>query len=617
MAYRKTLLYGLTLRAREKVHYEPLNAEESHAIFIQQALVEGRYQPRGEVAEFVQHNSNLMADIEKLETKTRRRNLLVDDSAINRYYAERLPTHVSSRSALEKWLRQGNEEILKLDRETLLQAIPDANHGEQFPDHLEVLGKKLTLEYKFNPGRRSDGVTMTIPISVLAPFPDHIGDWLVPGLLREKCVALIKTLPKPIRRNFAPAADAIDRIANRLTASDTPLTAALADLLYHTRGVKVTAADFAPAKLDSFYHMNYRVIDVDGSLIEEGRDLASLKQSYANAVKQSVHASHAPERLALEQHQITDWNFGTLDSQISYQHQGMTVNAYPMLKRRQDGAISLLVHDDKRVADYHSHHGIIELAKTVLTNTTQKQSLAYLRKELMRTDSRRQSKPEGLSQLGQKLKQATTSSSDHSQWTERIINASLLHCCFGGDVKAVRDHSTFSKGLSQGGKDWVKTATELESLLSNALDGRDSLLVRINAMPIHDVQRDQVLEDMKAQLYRLFEPSLLSYTSPTVLRQLPRYLNAIEARLEKLEYNIEGAKNEPALSELQTKLDEKVEMLMRSELEFDFVFLSYPELSEFKIMLEEWRVSLYAQHLKANMKVSEKRLKSFWSALDF
>ena len=174
------------------------------------------YQPRNEVAQFVKHNNALISDIEKIETKTRRRNLLVNDHIIYQFYETRLPSNVHNRHSLEAWLKDSNEEVLKLDRSTLLQTEVDSQQTAQFPDSIKVHGKTVRIEYKFDPGKHSDGVTMIVPISVLAPFPKYIGEWLVPGLLREKCVALIKTLPKPIRRNYAPAVDSIDRVFNKL-----------------------------------------------------------------------------------------------------------------------------------------------------------------------------------------------------------------------------------------------------------------------------------------------------------------------------------------------------------------------------------------------------------------
>jgi len=609
-AYRKTLLYGLTLRDKEAINYAPINAKESRQVFIQHALVDSAYKPRNKVAEFVAHNQSLISDIEKLETKTRRRNLLVNEAIIFDFYQERLPPHVHNRHALEKWLSQGNEHILKLDRETLLLAEADTQQASQFPDKISVLGKEVKIIYKFEPGKRSDGVTMIIPISVLAPFPKHIGDWLVPGLLREKCIALIKTLPKPIRRNYAPAADAIDRVLSKLVPDDKPLTQSLGELLFRTRGVKVNATDFDTSKLDDFYRMNYRVIDVDGSLVEEDRNLDALKQSYANSVQESVHSNNAIERLKLERHNIEHWDFGELAKVISYQHQGMTVRAFPMLKNRADGSISLLVHDQTDIANYHSHHAIIALAKHVLSNTTQKQSLKYLQKELMSV--KQKGKGGGLGSLASQLETASPKTSNRPEWTNKLIEAGLSQACFGNNTQGIRGQTDFTQALKQGGKQWVPIATELEAALVSALRHRDSILAIANKTIVDNITLDLAIEDIKAQIYRMFEPSFLSYTSLSTLKQYPRYLRGIESRLEKLRFASKTVAEEMALESIQKDFNAKIDELSHAELDVDFVFLSHPALIEFSRMLQEWRVSIFAQHLRTQIPVSEKRLRKFW-----
>jgi len=609
-AYRKTLLYGLTLRDKEAVNYAPINPKESRLVFLQHALVEGGYKPRGKIAEFVAHNESLISEIEKLETKTRRRNLLVDERIILEFYQERLPSQIHNRHALENWLSQGNEQVLKLDRELLLQAEADTQQASQFPDKVSVHGKDVKIVYKFDPGKHSDGVTMVVPISVLAPFPKHLGDWLVPGLLREKCIALIKTLPKPIRRNFAPAADTVDRVFSKLAPRDTALTQDFAEQLFRTRGVKVNAEDFAVDKLDDFYRMNYRVIDVDGSLIEEGRNLESLKQSYAHSVQESVHSNNAPERLKLEKHNIENWEFGNLEDIVDYQHQGMTVRAFPMLKTQTDGSISLLVHDQADVAKYHSHHAIINLAKLVLSSTTQKQSLKYLRKELMST--KQKGKSGNLGSLATQLKSAKPKTTDKSDWVDRLINAGLSHSCFSGNTKDIRSQSNFELTINDGAKNWVPVTTELESALLSALRHRDAVLSIANNTPVDTITTDLAIEDIKAQVYQMFEPSFLSYTPLGSLKQYPRYLRAIESRLEKLKFTSKTVGEEIALEHFQKSLNAKIDELAHPELELDFVFLSYPTLTEFNQMLQEWRVSIFAQHLKTQIPVSEKRLSKFW-----
>jgi len=612
-AYRKTLLQGLTLKDKEAINYAPISPSESRQVFIQEALVAGKYQPRANKAEFVAHNKTLIADIEKIEAKTRRRNLLVSDQEIYAFYQERLPEFICNRTSLEKWLANGNQAALKLNKNQVLATEVDDAQIAQFPNHLEVQHKRVEIKYSFNPGQSNDGVTALVPISVLAPFPDHIGEWLVPGLLREKCIALIKTLPKTIRKHYAPASDVVDRVLPKLRTAEQslPLCHALADILYRTRGTKVTAADFDLVKLDHYYLMNYRVIDVDGSLVDEGRDLAKLKREYANKVQASVHATNSTERKKLEQHNLQDWSIGTLSESVQYQHQGMTVQAFPALKSSDDNSIDLLVFDRQDHAHYHHHFGVLSLAKQVLSTGTQKQAYNALQKELMRPKTRAPvNTKQGLGQLATQLKKATPKLTTDDSWVGTIIDSALSQSCFDGQPEHIRNHNDFQTALTKA-KQWVPIATHIETALIHALTGREIIFKRLQDTPALTVKTDTAYEDIKAQLYRLFEPSLLSVTSLAQLQQYPRYLRAIESRLDKVALNWQSP-DELALTAQQARFEQFCCEHQASQFDGSYLFIIKPHLKQFAILLEEWRVSIYAQHLRTQQPVSDKRLNTYW-----
>ena len=632
-AQRKTLLYGLVLRDKERVNYGAINPTESRTLFIQQGLVEANYKP-AKKSNFFDHNQTLIRDIEKIETKTRKRNLLINEQALYAFYDERIPPQINNRNSLELWLdkicsdkKNINNELLKLNREQLLVNHVEPSDVAQFPDKIDVHGKSVSIVYKFNPGQAQDGVTMVVPISVLAPFPEHIGDWLVPGLLREKCIALIKTLPKHVRRNFAPAADAVDRVFENLVPSNSPLHRELATLLFKTRGIKVEHEQFALSKLDQYYLMNYRVIDVDGSLVDEDHDLARLKQRYADSVQESVHADHSPERNKFEQENITQWDFGELSEYIEYLHQGMTVRVYPSLTIEADESISLKVSDQQGIAEYQSSIGILQLAKHQLSSGNQRQAAKYLLKELMSAKKKKQesnkpnSKLNGLSNLATQLKQVSIKSSNRNNWVNKIMLAGLHQSCFinlGVNVNDIRNGESFKQALDKGSKNWVSSCIEIEQSLSNALDHRDQVLSELNAVQADTIEIDTAVEDMKAQLYRLFEPNILRYTPLKQLNQYIRYLRAIESRIEKLKFASKTINEEIVLQELQTQFEQKIDDLGDSKISSspDYVYHRYPALYDFSISLEEWRVSIFAQHLTTMQPVSEKRLRNAWQKIE-
>ncbi len=619
-AIRKTLFQGLILKDKETVNYAPVNSTESRQVFIQEALVSNEYQPRGSkqqtAAHFIEHNLMLIREIEKVEAKTRRRNLLISEQQLYDFFDQRLPSHINSRTSLETWLLKGNEAILKLNRDQLLVNEFDNEEVSQFPNNIEVQGKKVEIKYQFNPGQNNDGATMLIPISVLAPFPDHIGDWLVPGLLREKCIALIKTLPKSIRRNYAPASDAIDRIMPKLmeqAGRNKPLTTTLADLLYRTRGSKVSGSDFIPDKLDCYYKMNYRVIDIDGSLVDESRELAKLKSDYANAVQASVHSTNAEERNKLEKHQLKSWSFGELLPHVEYQHQGMTVRAFQMLKVQADSSVSLLIHDQENIAKYESKRGILMLARNILSETTQKQAHKYLHKELMRVKpSSARKTSAGLGQLATQLKHAKPVIKTTEDWVPEIIFAALDKACFENNVLNTKSPSQFNDALSKA-KNWVPVATELETSLLSNLAARDQINSRMLLNPATSVSSDEVYEDIKAQLYKLFHPTFLRYTTFSQIKQYPRYLKAIESRLNKLNLASKSASEERLLAKQIERYESHCRQLTPKGYDIDFNLTLAPKLQHFSIMLEEWRVSIFAQHLRTQIPVSDKRLTKFWN----
>jgi len=616
-AQRKTLLFGLTLRDKEAINYGPINPQESRIVFIQEALIGQQYKPRNK-RNFMSHNQSLIRDIETLENKTRRRNLLISDEQLYDFFAQRLPANINNRKSLEKWLNGGNEQVLELRQEQLLAVEINQRDVAQFPDSLDVNGKKISVSYKFEPGQAEDGVTLSVPVTVLAHFPEHIGDWLVPGLLRDKCVALIKTLPKPIRRQFAPAADSVNRVFGDLQPNNTALTQNLANGLNKVRGIKIEPVAWDLNKLDPFYLMNYCIIDTDGSIISKGRDLKALKARYADSVQSSVVANDVPERDKLEQHNISDWNFGELKKSIIYQHQGMTITAYPMLKIMDDGSVSLLISDKAATANYQTNLAILQLAQNVLKAGAQKQSYHYLYKELLKTkprQSKKQKPNNGLSSLAsQKVNPKANQQSAKSVWLEELILAALRESCFSSGVQTIRNDNNFKAALNTGAKNWVATAIEFENTLVPVLESRDQILASLSAVKPTTVAIDEAIEDIKAQLYRLFEPFFLRYTSIAELKQYPRYLKAVTARLDKLTNTTAMTPDYQALLAYQEKLNELIKE-KQDELGLDFVYASQPDIKKFSNMLEEWRVSLFAQNLKTLIPVSEKRISKAWQAL--
>src|SRR5690606_24751240 len=261
-------------------------------LFLRHALVEGDAPLR---ANFLKHNREVRAEAQQLAAKTRRRDILPDDESIYRFYRERIPEHVTDVATLERWRREAEREnprLLYMSVEDFID--PDELRGvdsSQFPEQLQLDRTALPLEYRFEPGEPLDGITITVPRDGLATLQQSELDWLVPGLLEEKVLALIRSLPKQVRRNFVPAPDAARRITARLQFGSGPLLPALAAALSADAGERITPDMFRVETLPPHLRMNVRVVDEQGHVIAAGRDVNQLRTELGIASSPSLGAS--------------------------------------------------------------------------------------------------------------------------------------------------------------------------------------------------------------------------------------------------------------------------------------------------------------------------------------
>ena len=622
-AQRKTLLSGLVLRENERVNYAEINPKEARELFIQRGLVDGLYQYKPKksatdkkIISFTRHNQNLITEIKKLETKTRKHNLLVSDNLIYQFYDSKIPETVVSRSTFENWYKEislAKQHLLLLKRSDLLQNDIDTSEVVQFPNYLNIQGKKLKLLYTFDPSSEADGVTLLIPHSLLEPLAENIGTWLVPGLLKEKCITLLKTLPKNLRKQLVPISNTVESILPNLVQSDSSLEHELSKQVLRSNGVKLSSSDFDITKLDAYYRMNYRIVKQDGSMLAQSRNLRALKKRYADTLKASIQTQSSEQEESFELHDIKKWDFGELPENISYQHQGMKVTAFPMLKVQKNKSISLLLNYNKELAAYHTKRGLIKLSALQSINGNLKQSYQYLQKELFKQTSK--SKKQGLSSLADQLKNITTDSSAFAEWRNEVIDAALWQSCFSELEDIPRTENDFNDSLKSA-RQWVSNSLALEKILFSCLNTKSELEKNIDNKKSISKDTDLALNDMRSQLNRLFEPKLLRYTKHLQLKNYPRYLQAIQIRLDKLNissantdvkklYDLEDQFN----SFLQNELKELNAKSTDSQtLGIDALYHIKPKYFEYSVMLQEWRVSLFAQQLKTPFPVSSKRL---------
>src|SRR6266571_1664139 len=340
-AFERGTLYGLLLYAKRHVHYGPMDPVESRRIFIRQALVEGDYDTR---APFFLHNRRLVREIEQLEHKSRRPDVLVDDELIHAFYQSLVPEGIHNGADFDRWRREAeakNPKLLFLKREDLMRHEAAGITTEQFPHQLEMVGRSFALEYHHEPGSPRDGVTLIVPLLALNQVDAARCDWLVPGLAREKITRLAKSLPQKPRRQLGPLPEFVDAFLAANETRDAPLAQAIARYARRELNLAVPLDAFRPETLPAHLSMNFRIVDEHGRQLGMGRNLAQLRaelgqkagEQFSEIVKADVPVA-----------EFTGWDFGDLEDVMEIRRGSQTLVGYPGLVDHGD-SVSLEVFD--------------------------------------------------------------------------------------------------------------------------------------------------------------------------------------------------------------------------------------------------------------------------------
>ncbi|GMG87293.1 ATP-dependent RNA helicase HrpA [Biformimicrobium ophioploci] len=578
MAYEKISLYGLVLVEKQRINYSKIDPKTCREVFIRSALVEGRYRGKGKFAKF---NADLCEELEGLEAKSRRRDILVDEQVMFDFFDERVPADVVNLAGFEHWRKSVEKEtprLLFMSREMLTQQGAGDVSEVQFPNQLTWQGVVYPVAYHFEPGNVADGVSLRVPVGVLHQVPANRLEWVVPGILRDKCIAMIKGLPKQWRRHFVPVPAAVDKALPRMQASDSPLWQSLAHELKRQTLQEVPEEAWAAVQLDNFYRFNIQVVDERGKLIEQGRDLAALQARYRDRVQEGL-ASAAE---SLERDEITRWDFGELKERCQLPQGELTVQAYPALVAARD-SVSLKMLDNPAEARRVSRKAICRLALLEMQDTAK-----YLRKELLRG------------------KELGLSAADMGR-REDVAEDILLAACrelFWPDENWPRSREAFEQAL-QKQQQLVAVAQEYADLLVAAL--AELVPLRKQLKQQKNLALAMAIGDMGKQLGELFYRGCMFDTPLEWLRQYGRYLKGINLRLEKAALDVN--RDRRLQLELEAAMDPWRDALEKHGRE---TLMATPALAQYRWMLEEFRVSLFAQSLKTLMPVSAKRLAKYW-----
>uniref|UniRef100_UPI0026EDAFF4 DUF3418 domain-containing protein n=1 Tax=Conchiformibius steedae TaxID=153493 RepID=UPI0026EDAFF4 len=581
VASERVTLYGLTVLPRRPIAYGKVAPEEAREIFIRSALVAQECDLK---APFFIHNKKLIREISELEHKSRKQDVLVDEEALFAFYHDRLPENyqVSENKTValadirtfEAWLKTVDEKQLFLSREDLMQHAAAHITEEQFPKFWRNQDGKFKLNYRFEPHHPLDGVTLTVPLTVLNRINAAELEWLVPGMIREKLQLLIKALPKQIRRVCVPVPDFITRFLAAEPDHSQPILPQLAHAVAKHAGdmrllEQINLDDWAAQRLPEHCYANIRVVDDGGQELATGRDLAQLQQQLGNAAAMTFRDNTQE----FERDNLTDWNIGTLPESIKFARGKQQLTGYLALQKEKNGNIALRLFDTPEAAAHTHHAGVIALMQLQL-----KDHMKDLNKGI-----------QGFTQAAMLLKHipADTLRDDLTQ--------AVCDRAFIGEDELPRSEKAFKEQIKRARSRLPAVKEALSRYLQETAAAYTELNGKLSKHPLTPLLRRRVEQ--------LLSAGFAMRTPWAQWQRLPVYLKAMTLRMEKYSANpARDQAREADINQLEQMLNDKLQSLTRQNQPVP------DELLAFAWQLEELRVSLFAQELKTPYPVSIKRL---------
>ena len=572
IAHQKSTLYGVPIVADRTVPYHRVDPTAARDMFIRNALVAGDWNTHHA---FFKTNAQALDDAAAYEEKARRRGLIVDEDTLFDFYDQRIPANVTTGRHFDSWWkkeRRRNPELLDFDPAKLIDDSHEVTE-ESFPDHWRKGSIDYELTYKFEPGDPLDGVTVMVPIPMLAGLDTEGFDWLVPGLRLELVTELIRSLPKALRRTVVPAPEFAERAIDRLVPYEGTITQQLADVLRELGGQGINATDFQPSKLPMHLRMNYGAIDKRGKIVDSDRDLAALIRRQSGHIKSSVsRVSRTAESTAVSE--WTDDTLGAIDDTVTTNVDDHEVTAYPALVATKDG-VELKVHPTKAAAD---------AAMVTTTLTLLMRDIAVNTAQMVK---------------GLPLQQRVAVDSYPHGGADGLVNDAR--------VAAIRDLM-----LEAGGP--VRTPSAFQKLkdtIKPQVPGRVRQAVVAIAPGLAEYSNLQAelahwdgaaIDDMREQLEFLLPRNAITIHGMSHLRHLPRYIQAMRIRLEDM--NLDPDRD----ADRQAEVDNAKAYLANRLRSLPPGREKTREVKDIRWMVEELRVSLFAQRLGTAHAVSLRRI---------
>ena len=579
IANEKVTLFGLPIVASRIVNYSKIDPVLSRSLFIRHALVEGDWLTNHK---FYKQNKKLIKEVEDLEHKSRRQDILIDDDELYEFYNKRIDDSVISAKHFDNWWKQKQKtqpDYFNIDKEMLIKQSAQLINLNDFPDFWYQDNFKLALKYQFDIGNNRDGVTIKIPLDLLNQIKNIGFDWQVPGFRKDLIIALIKSLPKSLRRNLVPAPNYAEAFLERIKTTDQPILESLENEFRKMTGVKITSEDWQLDQVPDYLKMTFSIINSNNEEIASGKDLILLKEQLKNEVQKALSELTTKKIVSIEQSNITDWNFGTLPTTYEEKQKNYTVKAYPALIDHQNSVSIELVENQEEQQKLNK----LGLRRLLMLNIPS--PIKYLHEKLPNK-----------SKLGLYF---------NSFGTVLMLIDDCIACAVDELIdkynQNIQNQVQYQKLL-----DYTKTninetvidiAKQVETILTLHYNINKKLKGRV------DLSLAFALSDIKRQLSNLVYKGFVADSGYKRLADIYRYLLAIEKRIEKLMGNVmKDRQSMNIIEEVENQYEKWVNSLPQ-------IVRSKDSVINIRWMIEELRVNLFAQQLGTPYPISPKRVK--------
>jgi len=574
VAYESTTLHGLTIQSRRKVDYGKRDHKASQPIFIQKALVERQIKSS---LEFLQHNFDLFEQMESLEAKFRVRNIIINDARIFDLYNQHIPDTVCSEETLRMWVKSHptQAENLKFQQHEICNIELQSLDHSSFPETLALHGHNMALSYRFEPGHIDDGITIDIPIFLLDSVHEQDFDCLVPGLLKEKLIALIKSLPKSLRTSFIPATN----FANECFADIQPGRGALpvqfAEILKKKTSRIIAEENWQLEKIPAHLKMNFRIRSNDGVLLQSGRELSLLKYLLKEDMEQAETV--APKN-TIEREGIISWDFGELPRSVQIKVDDFTIKKFPALVDKIE-SVHIKLFSDSQQASFATRAGLRRLFEF-----THVKKVKYMQRNIP-----------NLVKMGL-LYAPLGSATDLQRLLETLIIDTALFK--NNSIAEFTNKNKFSQYADEAEKSLLLEMNQISELVCEILEQRQ---IASKMLTNIDSTAEGLKSDTELQMNRLFATDFLITTPLFWLQRYPAYMRALSKRYENYPKS-------PAADQDRQRQIEPYEQKLTDFIGSEKIVQSDKKLQRYRWMLEEFRISLFAQGIKTIEPVSRQRL---------